>query len=154
MSTQPSASEAVSPLPSEYPFNEPGQPIVLHDGSVGGLAPHDAPGVVELSCVSDLGVVWRIQDRSVVGVPGDPVTLVLRRPGGDALVTGVWRSSHDGWSNGAVIGQADMPLRRIVTHWFNLPNFHGPIALTTSSEADDWWLGRWGDGGGPMEAHH
>jgi hypothetical protein len=24
-----------------YPFNEPGQPIVLHDGLVGGLAPDD-----------------------------------------------------------------------------------------------------------------
>jgi hypothetical protein len=143
MSTQSPASEAVSPLPPVYPFNEPGQPIVLHDGPVGGLASHDAPGVVELLCVPDPRVVWRIEDRSVVGVPGDPVTLVLRRPDGDAPVAGVWRSRHDGWSNGAVIGQADAPLKRIVTHWFNLPNFHGPIALTRSSEVDDWWLGRW-----------
>jgi hypothetical protein len=58
-------------------------------------------------------------------------------------VTGVLRSRHDGWSNGAVIGKADAPLQRVVTHWFNLPNFHGPIALTRSSEVDDWWLGRW-----------
>jgi hypothetical protein len=144
MSTQPAASEAVSPLPPAYPFNEPGQPIVLHDGPVRGLAPHDAPGVVELSCVPDPGVVWRIEDRSVVGVPGDPVTLVLRRPDGDAPVTGVWRVRHDGWSNGAVIGNADAPLKRVVTHWFNLPNFHGPIALTRTTEVDDWWLGRWG----------
>jgi hypothetical protein len=143
MSTQPPASEAVSPLPPVYPFNEPGQPIVLHDGPVGGLVPRDAPGVVELSCVPAPSVVWRIEDRSVDGVAGDPVTLVVRRPGGDALVTGAWRSRHDGWSNGTVIGKADVPLRRIVTHWFNLPNFHGPIALTRSSEADDWWLGRW-----------
>ena len=99
--------------------------------------------VVELSCVPDPRVVWRIEDRSVVGVPGDPVTLVLRRPDGDALVTGVWRVRHDGWSNGAVIGNGDAPLKRVVTHWFNLPNFHGPIALTRSSEVDDWWLGRW-----------
>jgi hypothetical protein len=144
MSTQPSASEAVSPLPPVYPFNEPGQPIVLHDGPVGGLVPYDAPGVVELSCVPTPSVVWRIEDRSVGGVPGDPVTLVLRQPDGDALVTGVWRSRHDGWSNGAVIGKADVPLQRIVTHWFNVPNFHGPIALTRTTEAGDhWWLGRW-----------
>ena len=143
MSTQPPASEAASPLPPVYPFNEPGQPIVLHDGPVGGLVPLDAPGVVELSCVPAPGVVWRIEDRSVDGVVGDPVTLVLRRPDGDAPVTGVWRVRHDGWSNGAVIGNADVPLQRIVTHWFNLPNFHSPIALTRSSEADDWWLGRW-----------
>jgi hypothetical protein len=143
MSRQPPASAAVSPLLPAYPFNEPGQPIVLHDGPVGGLAPHDAPGVVELSCVPTPSVVWRIEDRSVVGAAGDPVTLVLRRPDGDAPVTGVWRSRHDGWSKGAAIGKVDAPLKRIVTHWFNLPNFHGPIALTRSSEVDDWWLGRW-----------
>jgi hypothetical protein len=79
MSTQPLAGEAVSPLSPVYAFNEPGQPIVLHDAPVGGLVPLDAPGVVELSCVPDLGVVWRIEDRSVVGVAGDSVTLVLRR---------------------------------------------------------------------------
>jgi hypothetical protein len=143
MSTQPLPSTAVRPLLPVYPFNEFGQPLVLYDGPVAGLAPHDAPGVVELSCVPDPQVVWRIEDRSVVGVPGDPVTLVLRRPDADAPVTGVWRSRHDGRSNGAVIGKADAPLRRVVTHWFNLPNFHGPIALTRSSEVDDWWLGRW-----------
>jgi hypothetical protein len=145
MSTQqPPASTPVSPLPAVYPFNEPGQAIVLHDGPVRGLAPHDPPGVVELSCVPDPRVVWRIEDRSIVGVPGDPVTLVLRRPHGDAPVNGVWRSRHDGWSNGAVIGKADAPLKRVVAHWFNLPNFHGPVALTRTTETGEhWWLGRW-----------
>jgi len=42
-----------------------------------------------------------------------------------------------------VIGKADAALKRVVTHWFNLPNFHGSIALTRTTEADDWWLGRW-----------
>jgi hypothetical protein len=87
MSTrQPPASKAVSPLAPVYPFNEPGQPIVLHDGPVGGLAPDDAPGVVELSCVPDLNIVWRIGDSSVLGGSSDPVTLVLRRP--DELARG------------------------------------------------------------------
>jgi hypothetical protein len=127
-----------------YPFNEPGQPIVLHDGPVGGLAPHDAPGVVELSRIPDPRIIWRIEHPSVVGVPGDPAAFVLRRPDGDAPVTGVWRSRHDGWSNGAVIGKTDAPLKRVVTHWFNLPNLHGPIALTRTTEGGDhWWLGRW-----------
>jgi hypothetical protein len=79
-----------------------------------------------------------------VGAPSEPVTLVLRRLDGDAPVTGVWRGRHDGWSNGAAIGKADTPLKRIVTHWFNLPNFHGPIALTRTTDGGDyWWLGRW-----------
>jgi hypothetical protein len=144
MSTPPPASDAVSPLPAAYAFNEAGQPIVLHDGPVGGLAPHEVPAVVELSFLPDPRVIWRIEDDSVVGVPGDPVTLGLRRPDGDALVTGVWRSRHDGWSNGAVIGKADAPLTRVVAHWFNLPNLGGPIALTRTTEAGEhWWLGRW-----------
>jgi hypothetical protein len=142
MST-PFPLEAVSPISPVYPFNEPGQSIVLHDGPVGGLAARATRGVVELSCVPDPRVVWRIENDSVVGVPGDLVTLVLRRPDGDARVTGVWRSRHDGWSNGALIGKADAPLKRVITHWFNLPNFHGPIALTSTTEVDDWWLGRW-----------
>src|SRR5918996_1021505 len=126
ISTSPSASDAVSPLSPVYAFNEAGQPIVLHDGLFGGLTPHNARGVVEFLCAPEPRVVWRVQDRSVIGVAGDPVTLVLRRPDGDASVTGVWRSRHDGWSNGAVIGQVDAPLKRVVAHWFNLPDFHGP----------------------------
>jgi hypothetical protein len=58
MSTQqPPASKAVRPLIPVYPFNEPGQPIALHDGPVGGLAPDDAPGMVVLSCIPDPRVV-------------------------------------------------------------------------------------------------
>jgi hypothetical protein len=117
---------AVRPLLPVYPFNEPGQPIALHYGLVGGLASDDAPGVMELSCRPDPKVIWRIEDR-VEAVAGDPVTLVLRRPDGDAPVTGVWRSSHDRWSNGAVVGKADVPLKRVVAHWFNLPDFHVPL---------------------------
>ena len=58
---------------------------------------------------------------------------------------GVWRGIDDGWSNGAAIGKADAPLKRIVTHWFNLPNFRGPITLTRTTELGvSWWQGRWG----------
>jgi hypothetical protein len=57
---------------------------MLHDGPVEGPGIHDARGVVELSCGPTPSVVWRIEDRSVVGVPGGPATFVLRRPDGDA----------------------------------------------------------------------
>jgi hypothetical protein len=144
MSRQFPAGEAVPAISPVYPFNEPGQPVVLYDGPIGGLAAHDAPGVVELSCVPDLNVVWRIEASSlVVGAPSDSVTLVLRRPDGDARVPGVWRGRNDGWSNGTAIGKADAPLERIVAHWFNLPDLHGPIAITTTEVGGDWWPGRW-----------
>ena len=145
MRTRPPASEAASPHSPVYPFNEPGQPIVLYEGPVGGPATNDAPGVVELSCVPELNVAWRVEGGSVTEIPDDrAVTLLLRRRSGDAQVPGIAREANDGWSNGAVVGTADAPLKRIVAHWFNLPNFHGPIALTATAEAGGhWWLGRW-----------
>lgn len=102
---EPPTRRAVRPLLPVYPFNEPGQPVALHDGLVEGLAPDDASGVVQLSFTPDPRVIWRSEDR-VEAVAGDSVTLVLRKPDGDAPVTGIWRSSHDGWSNGAVVGKA------------------------------------------------
>jgi hypothetical protein len=56
-------------------------------------------------------------------MPGGEVTLLLNRPEGDVQLPGVWRDSGEGWSNGAEIGKADAPLKRIVAHWFNLPDF-------------------------------
>jgi hypothetical protein len=41
---EPPTMHAVRPLLPVYPFNEPGQPIALHYGLVGGLASDDAPG--------------------------------------------------------------------------------------------------------------
>jgi hypothetical protein len=40
--------------------------------------------------------------------------------------------------------QGDVPLKRVVVHWFNLPDFHGPVVLTRTTEAGEhWWMGRW-----------
>jgi hypothetical protein len=50
------APDAAGPLSPVYPFNEPGQPVVLHDGPLGGLAATDVAGVVELSCAR--GRAW------------------------------------------------------------------------------------------------
>jgi hypothetical protein len=143
MSMRPPATTACPAISPVYPFNEPGEPIVLYDGPVGELGPHDVPGVVELSCTPDLGVVWRIEDDPKVGVPSDSVTLLLRRPNGDARLSGTWRGVVDGWSNGAVIGNTDARLQRIVAHWFNLPDLLGPIALSSRGEDGEVeWLGR------------
>ena len=135
--TQSSASGADPPLSPAYPFNDPGQSIVLHDGPIGGLAKTDVHGVVELSCVPVLNLAWRIRPGSGTGNVGDEVTLLLRRPGGDVHLPGVRRESAEGWSNGAEIGKADAPLKRIVAHWFNLPDFHAGLGRW-ETEADGW----------------
>jgi hypothetical protein len=45
----------------------------------------------------------------------------------------------------AVFGRDDAPLSRIIAHWFNLPNWHGPIPLadTTADGSQRGWAGRW-----------
>jgi hypothetical protein len=65
------------------------------------------------------------------------LTLRLRRPEGDLLVPAVWRDAQEGWSNGTTIGKADAPLTRIILHWFNLPDLHGPIRLAVDSEGGE-----------------
>lgn len=138
--------DALGPLSPLYPFNAPGQPVVLYEGSIGGLAADDVTGWVELSCAPRPGIEWHIE-------PGAPpqfanqaaVTLALRRPDGDALLPGVPRGIGGGWSNGAAVGRADVPLTRIVAHWFNLPRWHGLVRLTepTLEGGQRWWSGRW-----------
>jgi hypothetical protein len=44
------APDAAEPLSPVYPFNEPGQPVVLHNGPLSGLAATEIAGVLELSC--------------------------------------------------------------------------------------------------------
>ena len=103
--TQSSASRADPPLCPVYPFNDPGQSIVLHDGLIGGLATNDVPGVVELSCIPELNLAWGIKHGSDTWIPTGEVTLLLRGPDGDVRLPGARRDSGEGWSNGAEIAR-------------------------------------------------
>jgi hypothetical protein len=89
---------------------------------------------------------WRVDaDAPPFFANRSDVELVLRRWHGDAQVSGGVRGIDRGWSNEAVLGTANAPLKRMVVHWFNLPNWHGPIRLTAvaPSGAQRWWTGRW-----------
>lgn len=114
---------ANSPLAPVYPFNEPGEPMTLHNGLVGVLGT-DVPGRIELRCASDLNLGWEIASLPD-NFPGfiDNLTLMLRRLKGDAPLPVVQRSWESGWTNGTVIGSPDTRVSRVVAHWFNLPNF-------------------------------
>lgn len=117
---------AASPLEPVYPFNDPGQSIVLHDGLIGGLAPTDVSGVMTLTCRPEPGFEWVVAAGTPPFFANLPsVDLLLRRPGGDMHAQGVPRDADGGWSNAGVFGKADAPLARIVAHWFNLPRWRG-----------------------------
>ncbi|MCX4667988.1 hypothetical protein OG453_15125 [Streptomyces sp. NBC_01381] len=135
-----------SPISPVYPFNEPGQPVLLHDGLIGGLGAAEVPGIVELSCSAGFSLDWEVGPGAQPGIGNrDEVHLVLRRPQGDMSMEGVARDINGGWSNGAEFGSPKADLARIVVHWFNLPNWHGPHRLVSkvASGGELKWSGRW-----------
>jgi hypothetical protein len=143
---EPAANDASTPLTPVYPFNQPGRAIVLHHGPIGGLATTDVVGTIELSSTPKPSMEWRVEPWAFPpDMVGREVTLLLRRPNGDAQVPANVSELDGGWSNGAVIGSTDIPLTRVVAHWFNLPNWHGPgrLTSTTPDGGQHWWSGRW-----------
>jgi hypothetical protein len=143
-----SVTSGRSPLSPVYPFNEPGRPIQLYRGSIGGLAVNDLSGGVELRCVPEVSLEWTVNDpfeSPQFSNRRDEIPLVLHRPGGDVELRGYARGIEGGWSNGATFGSNSAPLNRLIAHWFNLPDWHGPEHLEETSAAGEHrhWLGRW-----------
>jgi hypothetical protein len=139
------ATSAERPLKPIYPFNEPGQPIQLYRGDIGGLAANDVAGNVELRWTPDPTVAWTVDPGAPPQFANrqDEIPLVLRRPQGDAELPAYAQSPGGGWSNGATIGRDEAPLDRIIAHWFNLPNWNGPQLLTsTEAGVNHLWRGR------------
>jgi hypothetical protein len=57
---------------------------------------------------------------------------------------------NSGWSNGASFGSDQIPVNRMLAHWFNLPDWHGPEVLEDAAKDGGlcWWRGRWVMGAG------
>ncbi|MGW7523038.1 hypothetical protein [Streptomyces sp. NPDC054783] len=140
-----SMSSASQPLAPVYPYNEPGQVVLLHDGPIGGLGATDVAGRVELTCSNGFSFEWKVGDGASPGFANrDEVSLTLRRPMGGMSMPGVPRNIDGGWSNGASFGDPNAPLTRVVVHWFNLPNWHGPLKLVAkTASGEQEWSGRW-----------
>lgn len=142
--SRPMAEAPISPI---YDFNEPGQSIMLHDGPIGGLAASDVAGVMELSCTSGLSFDWRVSpDAPPDFANHSELSLELHRSDGYMRVHGVPHGMSGGWSNGGTFGDREVPLKRIIAHWFNLPRWHGSIDLLADTDsgkpprARDRWL--------------
>ena len=119
--------------------------MLLHDGPIGGLGPTDVSGRVELTCSNGFSFEWEAGDGASPGFADlDEVSLTLRRPAGDMIMPGMPRNVFGGWSNGAVFGDSKTSLTRILVHWFNLPNWHGPLGLVEKTpRGQHEWSGRW-----------
>lgn len=138
----PAAGQPLAPI---YPYNEPSQAVLLYDGLIGGLGTTDVPGRVELICSNGFNFEWKVGDGASPGFANrDEVDLTLHRPIGDMIMPGVPRNIDGGWSNGASFGNSGAPLTRLVVHWFNLPNWHGPLRLVArTADGEQEWSGRW-----------
>jgi hypothetical protein len=101
--------------------------------------------------VSDLGIAlidWTVDDpyeSPQFANRRDEIPLLLHRRRGNVELPGYARGIEGGWSNGATFDSDDAPLGRLIAHWFNLPNWHGPGSLeeTTAAGEHRQWLGRW-----------
>jgi hypothetical protein len=140
-------TSVTNPLSPLYRFNKPRQAIRLYNGRIGGLASKDLKGRVELRCVPDISIDWTVNDPfespQFANHRGE-VPLVLYRRRGKVELRSYARGIEGGWSNGATFGDDRAPLDRVIAHWFNLPNWHGPLPLEEIVGTEHrQWLGRW-----------
>lgn len=152
-------TKPITQLPNEtavvpvYPFNAPGESVLLHDGPIGGFAGSDWPGTIELCCLPRLGVNWKIEheDYASLNLVG-PTSLRLKHRGVDRVVeahrgsytvTGDKGPVSTGWIGTAVLGKSDARLARVLVHWMNLPHIDGPIGLVDVAGHSFRSRGRW-----------
>lgn len=140
-------TDAQQPLAPRYPFNQPGVPITLYEGQIGGLPGTDVQGRIELSCAPRPSIDWTVHADHWAGPFANlrQADLLLHMPYGDAQLPAAPRGPDGGWSNGTALGNPNAELTRLTGHWFNLPNLYAPIRLTTSTPdgGQRWWTGRW-----------
>ncbi|WP_155830134.1 hypothetical protein [Glycomyces tenuis] len=134
------------PLTPFYEYNEPNEPIILFDGTIGGLEEAEVTGSVELSFQRRPGIEWHADPGKRRRLsPNREVSLAMHRPDGVVTMDAIASSFDDGWSNGAEFGTKETPVSSIVAHWFNLPDWNGTIPLVMTSEdgMSYDWSNRW-----------
>ncbi|QQC92633.1 hypothetical protein [Streptomyces alfalfae] len=129
MSTSSTWPDADLPLSPVYPFNDPGVPITLYEGPVGGAGELKVPGVVQYDCSPKPGISWRLRTEEHDPFRVDTDTLRLSDRGIELPVFST--SAVSGWSNGTSFGDPTAALSRVVAHWFNLPRWHDSAHLSS-----------------------
>ncbi|MDX3714743.1 hypothetical protein PV733_38610 [Streptomyces europaeiscabiei] len=118
---------AETPLSPVYPFNAPGEPIILYDGPAAGPAGTEVPGVVQYDCSPKPGISWWLHTEDYDPISADRTELSLLDLDFELPVSA--RDAASGWSNGTSYGDPTSALDRVVAHWINLPRWHGSAHL-------------------------
>lgn len=139
--------QAEAPLAPAYPFNAPGQAVLLYSGPLGSSSEHEVTGTVSLRCASGLNVTWQLDEgqmkpSELLDFENRTISLHLPYAGGEQVITG-WGTTH-GQLDGTTLGSETAPLMRVLVHWMNLPAVRSPIVLRQGvGEGWERWTGRW-----------
>ncbi|QFZ18506.1 hypothetical protein [Saccharothrix syringae] len=148
MPGQESPRDATALVPV-YPFNRPGQDIVLYDGPLLEVDGGEFNGSVRVRCGSELDIVWRLDD-----IPPMPwalnsfdepdLRLQVHLPSGVHPVDGPRRTLDTGRFNAPTLGNGEARLRRVVLHWMNFPAIRSPgVIEQPEAGGRRRWTGRW-----------
>ncbi|MEV6831227.1 hypothetical protein [Amycolatopsis sp. NPDC051102] len=148
MVTLASVDGGEDPLVPAYPFNEPGEDVVLYEGPLADDDGQELLGRVLLRCGSRLDVVWRLDEVplrwEMKGLSEPEVRLRVHQASALHDVVGMRRRPAEGWVRNQSVGLDTTLLKRVLLHWMNLPAIHGPTLLhRNEGGGESWWTGRW-----------
>jgi hypothetical protein len=112
---------------------------------MGGLSDERLTGNVKLVLVPEPRIDWKVVPGSSLAYANKAEAVLHLESSNGLIPLSAWiRNPEGGWSNGATIGGAATYAHRLIAHWFNLPNWHCPIILTTrgTDGSQSWWNGR------------
>lgn len=136
--------EHETPLTPVYGFNSPSAPITLYEGAV-TKGSHRYNGKIELKFTSKPSLCWSVnrEDSELSNFGKDSVELRFDGRSGQVSAEAHFTDESSGWINEVSVGQGATRLKRVLIHWFNLPDILGNQTLKESGEfGEAWWAGR------------
>ncbi|MFT7837783.1 hypothetical protein Q5530_16735 [Saccharothrix sp. BKS2] len=141
-----------------YPFNQPGQDIVVYEGPLLEVGDAEFSGSVRVRCGSELDVVWRLDEIppmpwALDNLDEQQLHLQVHQPTGVYPINGLRHTLDTGQLNARALGADDARLRRVMVHWMNFPAIHSPGVIRQEEKNNGWrrWTGRWHVAVGPWQ---
>lgn len=146
-----SADDVPLALEPVYPFNRPGESILLYEGPLAEISGQEVSGAITLGGPGKISLDWSLDhDPNLSQFFGslDDIELDIRHQSGRRTVTAQRRSFTSGWLGQVVLGADNALLDRIIVHWLNLPDACSPIWIKfpDGSQGNARWqaeIGEW-----------
>lgn len=132
----------MKPLVPAHPFNSPGEPLRLYEGTVGGVSRDDCAGTIDFKVVPRPEVAWQVTPVSRLSMNRDDAVLDIDHSTGPAQLVAHRRSATDGWLSPAALGPPETELDHVLVHWLNLPAIRSPLGIEDPGGTIEY-SGRW-----------